>query len=624
MTRKIFWSAVIGALAVSFIYGLPYLLIKKELATQNISYHPISVFADWDEALVYVPLTATASRMWRQTDPALLEHQSTPLMLPPANPIIFGALTRIIGIESLWIGVDFILPPLIFLLFLAIMYRISANIWLSFLLSVIFIFTRNLAALIPFSTLEQLRQFLIFFKPFLSRPVNSFLPFDRMFSPEWTFIPLAVFFLLLVTALIKNKKIFYITAGLAYGFFFYTYFYDWVITTIALAVMLIIAVLRRDKELAKKILLTGIIGLAVSVFYWLNFWRVLQLPQYPDISLRASLEVGRVFRWSHWPHYLFWALWAGWILFKRYRDPLLYLAAAIFIASIVSLNTQLVVGYVPQPYHFLEFSLAIPLFIAYYICGLKLWEEYRERFKKYGKCLVAMAGIGALLVSTRAVQSQISYAQNNEWRYINAKTIDESFNWLRTNLSATDVVLSPSFITNSYLMTATPVKVFYPPTGLVTSAPNREIVERYLIAAKLFGATDSRLQELFNPNYISAILAQSTGEPENEQATLENLVAKALLHGGFNVQNPSLIYNNATAYRQLEVVEKTLDNFTKSWNSDKASWLKKYSWQYVYFGPYEKKFCSFTAKNFPGCLKTVYQNEAVTIYTICSDTVNES
>ena len=145
-----------------------------------------------------------------------------------------------------------------------------------------------------------------------------------------------------------------------------------------------------------------------------------------------------------------------------------------------------------------------------------------------------------------------------------------------------------------------------------------------MIAAKLFGATDSRLQELFNPNYISAILAQSTGEPENEQATLENLVAKALLHGGFNVQNPSLIYNNATAYRQLEVVEKTLDNFTKSWDSDKASWLKKYSWQYVYFGPYEKKFFSFTAKNFPGCLKTVYQNEDVTIYKICSDTVNES
>lgn len=605
INKKIIILAATGALFAAFIYSLPHFLIKRELNSKGVNYHPVTVYVDYDEGAIYGPLVKEGIEKLKLADPALYEHRDTALLWPPTSQVFLGFLGRIFGgIEPLRTAINFIFPPIIFLLFFAVMYILTGDSLLTLFFSLIFIVTLGIAYLPPFSKFQQLIDFAVYFKPYISTAVNyQRLAFDRIFSPAWTFIPYASFWFLLVFSLLKKRSSLFILTGLVYGLLFYTYIYDWMTASATLGILLLIMILSKNLSLAKQIGISIATGLLASIFYWINYWQVSHFPQYEDIRIRLGPEVGRVFRWSYLPHYIFWLFLAVWLWIKRSKDPLSYLAVAIFISGVVVLNVQLIIGYISWPMHFLYYSLGLSLFIAYAICVMKIL-NYRPNWKFYAKILV---GMGTLLILTRAVQFQISYAQGNAWRYVIPKEKEDSFEWLRNNTKEDAIVLTPDFITNTNLMILTSVKVFYPPSGYVTSASNKEIIERYIISAKLFGFTDEYIKKIFSREFYADIKGNTRW---SQDYIFEHIMGDALMS---RQPDPPVGF---PGYRDFTDLEKIAESVLKEWNSNKDSLLKKYSFEYVYVGPEERAY-GFSEKNFPFCLQKVYQNKEVNIYRIC-------
>ncbi len=618
---KVALIALAGALFVSALYGLPNFFIEQRLSKEGKIYHPVTLSADWDEAAVYAPLVRETAKSLRQRDPSLAEHRDAHLLLPPSGPLVFGFFVRFFGLEPVWIFVDYILPPLIFLLLFTILYLLTQSGLFSLLLGLVFICTRQLISFLPFSSWSEVQRFLLYFKPYISQIVESRLPFDRMFSPEWTYIPLTLFFLLLIVAFSQPRKIWYVCAGLSYGFLFYTYFYDWVAVSVFLGILMLLSFVYREKTVCKAIAYILAIGLILSIGYWISFWQISQLPHYLDIKERTGLEVGRVLRLTRLPQYVYWLAAAVWLLWRPIKSPRHLMAAGLFLSAIVVMNLQLLTGYVPQPWHFLVYPLALMLFLAHVILFKELISQYGQhlRMRHAHAWLVGLIILGSGLIVARGVQSQISFVKNNAWRYTLPLSLEDSYAWLRQRKTPESVVLSPSFITTLNVSLFSENKVFFPPTAFATSASNQEIVERYIIAAKLFNTGDDRVREMFSLVYLpsAAVTGYLNESAPGEVYRFESYVAP-LLHDYMLDQTPEGRFRNS-AFRATPDIDEFVENALLAWQENPAAMLEKYNWQYVYVGPYEKEVFHFSLKNSAVCLSEVYSNSEVQIFSRCSE-----
>lgn len=608
LDRKIIFVALASALVISLIYGFPHFLIKNQITLRGEIYSPITIFSDGDEAQIYAPQIGEAAKgRIALSDPALKEHENDFSLLTPLGPFVLGAFARVIGIEKVWVLADFFLPPLIFLIFFALIFEITGSAYFSLVSGGIFIFTREIASLIPFSTFGQFKQFAVYFKPFITSAVENRLPFDRLLSPEWTFLPLGIFFLLWIISFKRAGMAPIIACGGFFGLLFYSYPFDWLSVSVILGTYFLLSLAAKDYGSAKKTCLVFVIGLITSLPYWFSFLGIRQYPQYDDLVVRTGLEVGRVFRIFLLPHYILWLAAAAWLYLRRKEDKLALPAVAIFISAFFIMNLQLVTGYVPQPDHFLRYPLALALSVAFVICGFLFWSRFYSRLEIYRRFLWVAALAALLLVSVRAVELQLAYAKENSWRYKLDSAADESFAWMRKNVARDSVILSPSVITNANILLFTQAKVFVPSTGVITSASNKELVERFIIAAKIFGASDERIKTVFSKSFLERKIAGAEDQ--------EDRVAAHLYHYGLHSQEPDAAFKEK-GLRSFEDVDAAVFEALAGWNKNREIMLKKYKLEYLYSGPNEKNKFNFSENRFGRCLTEVYGNKDIEIYRI--------
>lgn len=596
-------AAVCGAFFVLALYGLPHILISQNLAAEGKSYHPVTFFSDMDEAQIYAPqVREVAEGMNLFGDPALREHAHDPSVRAPLGAAVLGIMARFIGLENSWILVDFIFPPIIFLIVFTIVFFLGGGAVFSFLLSFIFIFSRDLASLFPFSLLYQFKSFVVYFKPWIAHPVATRLPFDRLFTPEWTFIPLGLFFLFWLIS-IKRKSAFYcIGAGIFYGALFYSYPFDWVSVTVILGIAAILFVLKGEYRMAIFQAAIFAVGFVVAIPFFISFSELMQFPYYAELVGRTGLEMGREVRWLLWPHYLVWITMA-FVAFRRSEIA----AVSIFLGAIAIMNIHVITGYAPQPEHFLRYPLALALFIAYFPVVF-LWQGSFIKFRRVGYVLLAFF---SLLMIVRNVQLQIVYANENAGRFSLAASSENSFVWMRANVPADAVVLSPSVVTNTHLLIFTSAKVFVPPTGVTTSASDQEMLERYVVAAKIFGMDDQWIRERFNREFL--ILR---GSNDSEKGA-ENGIAFHLFHYGLYRRDLNTYFGKG-GLRYFPEVEDAVFGILDEWKKNPETLMQKYVFEYVYVGPAEKEVFSFDALQSGLCLEEIYNQEGVLIYKRCT------
>lgn len=610
--------AIFGAIVVVFIYGLVHLLIWNELSSRDLRYVPITMSANEDEAQIYAPRIAeVAEGKLFFGDTALKEHENEPMFLPVSGSIVFGMIARLTGIEWLWILTTILIPAILFLFFFVIARLLTGSIPIAFASSFLLIFFREIASRFPFYDFHQFKVFITHFLPYVVSGIyNTRLEFHRIESPLWTWLVLALFYFFFVLVIRSEKKWPIVPAALLYGLEFYTYLYDWIAVSLVLGIFFVASLAVGERKLAGKTAIIMFGGLIFSSYYWISQWKVMHLPQFQEFINRAGLEVGRVFRWSLWPNYLAWIGAGAFSLLYAKRNTgnpygnnisgSALLAGSTFLAVVLALNIQIFTGYVPQPDHFLRHSFAFLLWGAYLIFGKILWDRFRPvELKSYFYALIFIA---VILVFARSVQIQIGYASHNFTQYTIPSAVEESFSWMRKELPPDSIVLTPSLVNTAHLLIFTPAKTFLPSTGVITLASDKELVERYIIAAKLFGIDDELITAIFDVSYLT--------NPRVIK-NLEGGGGLALFHHGFGRQDPNAYFTPGNEFREIPHIAEAAAAALVQWSNDRTVSLNQYSFDYVYVGPDEKKSFSFNKGAFPLCLEDFYHNEEVDIYRLC-------
>lgn len=482
-------GVVFATLAVSLVFGLPHLLIPALLG-EGRPYTPFAVSGvsalTYDETSSYAAyVNYTLHHAMPPYDTDVFENENVPVPITPAPYIILAAAAAVLGgVDRAFILADFVLPPLALL----ILYSLLVDITRRRVLSLVGALSVLLVSFGPRNLISPALQPVGFDSSGLIQP----LEFSRNIHPELSFTILAASLWLLWRTLRTNHVVFAVLAGGVGALLFYTYVYYW---PVWLGACLLLLVLVRDRR--RALLYTNGVTWLCSIPFW---WGLLQSTLYPgfhNVVRRHTSEVGHVPP----PEKIVYtigtcALFAVCLaLYRRFgtspvgarRRVVLYFSA-IFAASVAALNMEVIVGFnVESMLHFPNRLFQPFLTIAAFALASRPLLNL-----KYSQAV--LIGLGALLFclgTARQVTSSLAAAPAHE--YVPQHRL--LFDWLNANTRTDDVVLASAKDINDLIPVFTGDRVFVP-NGERTSATNQEIAQRFLIAMKLLGHSESDVRAL--------------------------------------------------------------------------------------------------------------------------------
>jgi len=482
---KVYKPVIIISLLVGLVYISHHFFMVNNLGDKQ-SYSPVFINGVSDDNMYYAARAMVVySGRWIARDPNLSEYQDGPPVLPVLNPMLLGGVSKLFGsIKQGLIISDFIFPTLIFLVIYFLALEISQRKLLSLLFAIVFIFAPGLSLLFPPYAFAHIIELIKSIFPVFGDAGPLY--FSRLEYPKLTFFFYGLVLLLTLRALKRkdNKSVFF--AGISFGLLFYTYLYDWASFLSALLIMIFFNLIQKNYVQTKRIITIILIGLIVSIPYWVNFWLLHNMPQYDDIVARIGMEATHSFRLiSVWKSYFRIAFLFIMLSFLSYKDRIKFnFLAGLLLAYCAVINMQVITGFNPQPDHwhktqFLAISLVVFMIIIWFYDKL----FFKLKFKRF----FAYAFVLLLLFSQ--FYGQYVFSKLNYNRYTMPKDYREAYGWLNSNTPNASVVGSISFEVNTELLVHTHNKVFIP-SGYNTLAPTNEIWQRSMILSKLYGLND--------------------------------------------------------------------------------------------------------------------------------------
>jgi hypothetical protein len=597
----------------------------------------------------------------------LAEYENVHTYITPfLSHLAMGTLAKLSGsIERAFVIADFLFPALIFLLFYLLAFEITQKKTLSIFSSTLFIFLPKLLLNIP-PIFKYLQSYIIT----LALKTDT-LYFSRFEDPQLT-VPLYLLaFYLCLRSLKRKEKYTPIIGGVIYGLLFYSYFYYWIYFSLGLGIMLIIFLIQKQYDLAKKIGLFFSTGILVSLPHWLNTFYLMNLPHYPEIFKKFGPETGRVLNLELLPFFAYFqhaALIAALIVFFRKKRAVIvsYLAAFLLPVYLVY-NLQIFTGFNVHPDHWNKPTFII-INLSFLTLGLWLYQKYFRFLKmKYlapilavlAIALVAKAGLSEdkfvklfalgsiamialailglyfsqkylhlakqkylfllgwlviILIISQGIFTQYKFIALNKDKILPAEEM-ASYQWLNENPPKYSVIGTPSFTTSSRIHLYTHNKTFVP-NGLHTLAPNNEVWYRFFLINKIF-QTDP---EVFN-SYLrgqSTIAGGQKGQTKNQglyfafEPNLDQLAVFYMFHLTHYDSSPGSAFKSEVP---VAFPKEIYGQKTKEY----AMFLEKparrlhYQLDYLYFGPREQKL-SENAMGQLSSFQKVYDKDNIKIY----------
>lgn len=581
---RVHWLALALALLVSFIYGSHHFFVQQELARQGKTYYPVTL-SFRDEALYAARAQAASGGELAGGDISIVENRTSPALLPILPPLLLGGLGKLWGsLKRALIFSDFLFPALIFLNLYFLALELTGQKFLANFFSVLFIFTPKIFLTIPPVWPSLVRDFFQALDP----DTENLLYFSRFEYPKLTFLFFALAFYFTLRALRRREGYAALAAGLFFGLLFYTYLYDWVYFLIGLVLMAVLFLFQKNYWAAKRLFLIALIGLLISSFYWVNFFKLRSLEHYPELTGRLGIEIGNDFRLATaWKTYLRSAalLLLIWLLWRR-REPIVasYLMGFLPVIAAV-LNLQVILGFNPQPDHWHRTQFLI---VALSFLVLSLWlyerlhlERYRSIFTRFGAGVIIF-----IALTTLSSQYRLS-AAHADWFTV-SEEYARSYEWLTANTPQWSVIGSLTPPTLTELLMYTRNKVFLP-NGFNTTITNDQIWERLMFLSFIFGLNEDQF----------AAFAQ------------ENLLY--LFHDYYRDRSFDSYFREVDRELPKEILEEKTAVY--------ARYLKQgftappYRLDYLYFGPRESALGRDPRLIWPD-LKTVYDQDQIRIYQL--------
>lgn len=270
---------------ISFIAGFHHLYGFYFHGVSYAPFYPGGSFNLLEEAYAYMTRTRQILNGNLTPTDSIFEYRNnnTPFISIALPTYVMAALAKLFGsVETAFIATDFFLPALIFLIVLYFNYWLTKNRMLSITSALSLILVRDLFMYLPYP--EPTFRFL-----FLTETRINDLPITRNFHPQVSII----FYLLALIAVYfalykKQKKRYFILAGLLVGFLIYDYIYFWTTMVFGLGILLIVNL--KDSEGRKVIFFIIAISFLIVLPYFYNNYRFNQNPAAPELFLRMTNE----------------------------------------------------------------------------------------------------------------------------------------------------------------------------------------------------------------------------------------------------------------------------------------------------------------------------------------------
>ncbi len=449
---------------------LPHFVRYNTLREQGLSYVPVTQESNFDM------MNVQAGRYRDIVDGKIFsgeidtyEHKDGPALWPLLSAAVMAPFFA--PFETIFPGIiitDFIFPILIFISFYLLLYMLTRQKLFALFSAIILVLFPQIAHYIPPSSFTELR---LFFSQFSPVPIQNTFTASLSYLTREAFIPGASFFLLSLFFTYKatragtKRKCFIALAGVFYGTLFYLYFYFWAFFTVFLGLFFFALLLGKHKEESHAILAIGVIGLTVSIPFWVSHFNLAALPNYQELIGRMGPELGHGFRWFLWKSYIvvflmtLGALWTG----KKFNRPVLGLfLAALAVAEIVVLNEQVITGFNIQSDHWATrvflMTRGIILFTLFYYAIL----HFKNRIKilRYSSVFVVLGTMLVFFLFSNIIYTEIAEAKKYAHVYTVPENIMHAYEWLNENTLEDSVILTPALQTNIDISVYTHNRIF--------------------------------------------------------------------------------------------------------------------------------------------------------------------
>ena len=579
------------AILVGFIFGLPHLLIPIFLGS-GVSYTPLVAGLDnvcgitHDEALFYgaqIKKIFDGKPFFADVDLYEYRNVSNPFSTFPY--FVFGNIAKLLGsVQRLFILADFILPPLIFYSIYLLLLSLTGEMVVSVFGSIFLIFGPDIFRAIS----AVLKTYSGYSYAFWNFPLNNPFSFSRFISPEFN-LPILFFSLYFIYQGIKKYSYFYSAiSGIFLGLLFHSYLYFWTFYLSGSLALLFLYVFKKDFKRVKIILLAVMIGAIISIPYFLKQIEFNKFINHNDILLRFGLVRGSFVEWYHTIEGFVALLIL--IIFCKKRDEGFYFLLAFMFGGIMCLNQQILTGKTIQNHHwyFLTIQPWFVFILSYLLSSVVKKSERQNLLKRLNISLILKVLIIFLLFS--GLIKQTVYAERTYNTYSLTEEEKALFAWLKEKSKTDDVVLSLNRRLDDLIPVYTKNFVFLP-NGVLTFASDKEIIERLIIAFKLYGVKEEYLKEnlprdewgfhLFHTKYAQVFYGKREVFPKE---VLSDILAK------YRLLSSNSFYNN----------------------------FKKYKLDYIYLGTYER---GISKKDFGDhlALKEVFNKNGNRLYKVMSN-----
>ena len=478
----------IGALGllVVIIFGLPHLLTPA-VQPRGTVYTPFVPFGAsalvWDETVLYAPQANYTARTLRPAyDAGIYEYRNRPTVVPTVPNYVLAPIQWFTGSTvGAFVVADFIFPVLAFFLAIAIARRLGASEAVATAAAVLML----IPAQAPRNSVTVVRDVLMG-QWTMTQP----LEYSRFLAPEFSFTLLLAGLLFLIGATKSRWQS--VMAGVTGGLMFYTYLYCWTVWVTGCLLLLGWTVVAKGR-VERNYVVVNVVTWLCGIPFWIGYLRFVRSGAYEAVTHRMSWTIGHVPEVETIATTVV-CLMAIAVAGRLSRGNENAKVLIIFIlGGVVAYNGQIILGRTFESFHFPNRFFQPTFALVGAAClGREAERRWPRRTERGAWLLVAcVLALGAARQAGVSIHTASLHALD--------PGSESLFVWLRANGKPDEVVLTSDESLN-YILPIYTTQFVYLPFCILTSAPDSELAERFLITLRLLG---------YNVEYMGRQVARS-------------------------------------------------------------------------------------------------------------------
>ena len=581
---------------IAVIIGLIYLLPNIVYLNADNRYNPLTIQINnnhLDEALYAAGVMEVLEGNFIPADLSVYEHKKDPqFFYPPLPFIIMGTLAAVVGgIHNALIISSFVFSVIIFLLFYYLSKLFLKNKYASIASSLTLLFFYRLFIPPPSISLSSI------FNHLTAVLLNAgqkpaYLWFSRFVQPQASIIFYFLTIIAFYIAVKRNKIAYYVLAGLMFALTIYSYFYYWTYLLIFLSLMSLVFLSKKDYKKFLGTLTSISSGLFLGIPYFMNLLLVRSF----DIAARSGIETGRFIETISVVYLVLYGLF--FVVCKR-RDQDFYVFSSLYLAGVIILNIQIVLGFTIQNNHWNSRAIVpiLILFSFYFLKELSAKLKLPTELKHYSKPILSVVVLIILLLAINIQVQDIKKLKRTN-NFSDAEY--ELLQWLTKNTPPGSVILTSNLTWNVWIPAYTHDNVYFPYSAATLSS-DEELAERFILTYKFFNVSSEYVEEKLLANSAFERIA-SHSEDAIDDAFDSYLKSFILLDRPFPIEHGILkqrSYNRSLVIGLFEEYQKHPFN-----RED----IRKYKVDYILLTDFDKKFIKTRIGEYP-FERVVFQNE---------------